>query len=357
MRCPKCHYLSFDPEPRCKNCGYDLEVAEAEMALSVFEASEDGGPDLPLRPAAPSAAPVTLELIRPVEAPSPVAPAPAPRPAPVALEPAPPADLIPVEASAVVPVAAPAATAPLIIASRFASAAAVLEPVAEPPRRVPARAPHTTTEMPLFVKDINAPRPPLSVRRGSPELPKAPPRVERRVGPLDHDLLEDLRRFEHEEAMHARVEARALADAAADAEASLVVPASQRFGAAALDGLLMSGIGTFVLWGTLRLLRVGPSELTTASLVPLAAFLAAVGVAYLLMFTAAGGQTVGKMLMGIRVVGDGDGGEALTLGQAAGRAVLAPVSVAVLGLGWLPAFFGRGLALHDRLAHTRVVRA
>ena len=38
MRCPKCHYLSFDPEPRCKNCGYDLEVADAELA---FKAAED----------------------------------------------------------------------------------------------------------------------------------------------------------------------------------------------------------------------------------------------------------------------------------------------------------------------------
>ena len=37
--------------------------------------------------------------------------------------------------------------------------------------------------------------------------------------------------------------------------------------------------------------------------------------------------------------------------------VLAPLSVLALGLGWLPALFGRGLALHDRLAHTRVVRA
>jgi len=76
------------------------------------------------------------------------------------------------------------------------------------------------------------------------------------------------------------------------------------------------------------------------------------------MFTAAGGQTVGKMLTGIRVVGDSaEDGDRLTLGQAAGRAVLAPLSVAMLGLGWLPAVFGRGQALHDRLMHTRVVRA
>jgi len=31
--------------------------------------------------------------------------------------------------------------------------------------------------------------------------------------------------------------------------------------------------------------------------------------------------------------------------------------VVTLGLGYLPAFFGRGRALHDRLTHTRVVRA
>jgi uncharacterized RDD family membrane protein YckC len=62
------------------------------------------------------------------------------------------------------------------------------------------------------------------------------------------------------------------------------------------------------------------------------------------------------MLMGIRVVDDSSS-EQLTLGQATSRALLAPVSLVVLGLGWIPAFFGRGLTLHDRLARTRVVRA
>ena len=79
---------------------------------------------------------------------------------------------------------------------------------------------------------------------------------------------------------------------------------------------------------------------------------------YLLLFTAADGQTPGKMLAGIRVVSDDDGfSQRLGLEQAARRALLALVSLLPLGLGWIPALFGRGLAVHDRLAHTRVVRA
>src|SRR5262245_216803 len=70
MRCPKCHYLSFDPEPRCKNCGYDLEVADAELAFKAAEDYSDSIPDLELRRSEPQdLAPVTLELRR--EAPEP----------------------------------------------------------------------------------------------------------------------------------------------------------------------------------------------------------------------------------------------------------------------------------------------
>jgi uncharacterized RDD family membrane protein YckC len=64
------------------------------------------------------------------------------------------------------------------------------------------------------------------------------------------------------------------------------------------------------------------------------------------------------MAMDIRVVGDeapGDG--AVTPQQAAVRAVLTVPSVLLLGLGFLPAFAGHGVAIHDRLSHTRVVEA
>jgi uncharacterized RDD family membrane protein YckC len=77
------------------------------------------------------------------------------------------------------------------------------------------------------------------------------------------------------------------------------------------------------------------------------------------MFTAASGQTVGKMAAGIRVVRVLDDPEPhrVTVGQAAIRAILTLSSVLTLGLGFVPALLGRGLAVHDRLAHTRVIRA
>jgi len=78
------------------------------------------------------------------------------------------------------------------------------------------------------------------------------------------------------------------------------------------------------------------------------------------MFTAVNGQTVGKMIAHIRVVGT-SAAEILThrvsLGQAALRAVMTLPSVLALGLGFLPALIGEGRAVHDRIAHTRVVRA
>ena len=68
MRCPKCHYLSFDPEPRCKNCGYDLEVADADLALRTTESvdEQNGAEDLPeltLRAPERAAAPIGVRNI------------------------------------------------------------------------------------------------------------------------------------------------------------------------------------------------------------------------------------------------------------------------------------------------------
>ena len=207
-------------------------------------------------------------------------------------------------------------------------------------------------------EEIPAPRPPLAVRRAAPEVPRSAPPPRRRPGPLDHDLLEDLRRVEKEEAAQARADAQAILQAVADRESEDLATSGQRLTAAATDGLLLGGIGAVVLWATLRLCEVGLSDLPALSVVPLALFLGAIAMSYLLLFTAAEGQTPGKMLAGIRVVNDDDAvSRRLGLGQAAWRALLALVSLLPLGLGWIPALFGRGLAIHDRLAHTRVVRA
>jgi len=382
MRCPKCHYLSFDPDPRCKNCGYDLDVDvetdetdSADLDLRMVPVPDAAAPDLPLRSVQAPPRPVTLELVH--------------ASAPAAKAGAPIASVPPSHPLGKTPEPEPA----------LAMVGAVTEP--EPTRRTPAKSAAPTTELPLFVKTMGpqelgafarleedteesedtedegeqivaAPvqlppaMRPLGVRRPIADTARTAPLIERRPGPLDNDLLEDLQRLEREEATRVSrpmtpivsVAADLRTYFAADLAAGSDVAISHRLGAAAFDGLLLGGIGAFVLWATLKVADASPSSLGTAALVPMGAFVAAVGVAYLLMFTAAGGQTVGKMLMGIRVVDDSTpDGDRLTLGQAAGRAVLAPLSVAMLGLGWLPAVFGRGQALHDRLVHTRVVRA
>ena len=337
MRCPKCHYLSFDPEPRCKNCGYDLDVADSDLALRTTDRVDEDGdtedlPDLTLREPERTTAPITLELVPPSAAPAPV----------------------------VLAAPAPAARMTLVLEEPRRVESAPDSEAAPPP--APFRAPHTTTDLPLFVKRIPEPeelapampaRPPLGVRRAAPEPVRTRPQApDRRLGPLDRDLLEDLKRVEREEAASARADATA-ADRVLDPQ--VPVPAAQRAAAVALDTAVLGAIGAFVFWATLRLTGASLSGLGASALVPLLTFLVLMGAGYLLMFTAAGGQTVGKMLMHIRVVDDTEDEEGhLSLEQAAWRAAL---SVIGLGVGWLPALFGSGLALHDRLAHTRVVRA
>ena len=357
MRCPKCHYLSFDPEPRCKNCGYDLEVADAELALRTTESvdEQNGAEDLPeltLRAPERAAAPITLELVPEFSGHDPLVPASAAPSARLTLTLDEPVDRR--ERLKVDDVHVDEAPHDAEVELRE------FKPVVPAPR-APHRAPHTTTDLPLFVKRIPEPeelppslpsRPPLGVRRAAPEPVRPRPQAsDRRLGPLDRDLLEDLKRVERDEAALARE----AGDAGILTDSQMAVPAGKRAAAVAVDTAVLGGIAAFVFWATLRVCDVSLSDLSLSALVPLLAFLVLMDVGYLLMFTAAGGQTVGKMLMHIRVVGqsDEDGGH-LTLEQAAWRAAL---SVIGLGLGWLPALFGSGLALHDRLAHTRVVRA
>ncbi|OGL01145.1 MAG: hypothetical protein A3E31_13330 [Candidatus Rokubacteria bacterium RIFCSPHIGHO2_12_FULL_73_22] len=76
---------------------------------------------------------------------------------------------------------------------------------------------------------------------------------------------------------------------------------------------------------------------------------------YAIMLHRLGGQTLGKMLVGVRVVAD-DGGP-LTLGAAVLRYLGYFVSCATLGFGFLMAGLRADRrALHDLIAGTRVVR-
>jgi uncharacterized RDD family membrane protein YckC len=381
MRCPKCHYLSFEPEPRCRNCGYDLAVPEADLLIK--PADETDGPlaDLSLKEPvrAPSRRPpTTLGLIRPARSNEPERPSGATMAAAATIP-------SPRQTAVATPAVAHAADVPApqgeALASFVSETPAPRSPIGRPE---PGRAPHSTGELPLFVKAMPqepsstvigrieadeplvkvppAPRAPLGVRRSSPEPPKArstnesSSRSARKLGPFDRDLLDDLRRVEKEEARQARADARIeAAPAGADG-----VGVGRRLLAAFIDLILLAAITGGAAWATFRVTGIQPTAVGAAVIAPLAAFLLLLDLGYLIMFTAAGGQTVGKMAAGIRVIGTSDDrtvDERLTFKRAVYRELLTLPLLLPLGAGLLPALFGQGLAVHDRLAHTRVVRA
>jgi uncharacterized RDD family membrane protein YckC len=89
---------------------------------------------------------------------------------------------------------------------------------------------------------------------------------------------------------------------------------------------------------------------------PLLAFLLVQNGGYLITFTV-GGQTLGKMATGIKVV-PAHPGAPLDLGHSVLRTLVWAVLAVPAGLGFLTTLFSsdrRGL--HDRCAGTRVVRA
>ena len=129
---------------------------------------------------------------------------------------------------------------------------------------------------------------------------------------------------------------------------------------ATIDLVLLGAIDATVVYLTLRLCDLHFGDLRQLPIVPLAAFLAMLNGGYMAAFTAAGGQSIGKMAAGTRVVSDDDGPSmsGVSLGQSIVRAAAYAVSVLPAGLGFLPALFAADRrALHDRLAQTRVVKA
>jgi uncharacterized RDD family membrane protein YckC len=280
MRCPKCHYISFDTGDRCRNCGYDF-------SLSV----ETVSPDLPITSSTPDGplADFALEVNRPV----------------------------------------------------------------------PARAPDTASDLPLFSRSTleraavppppAPPRPPLAVRRSTP--------------PRERSRIPDTAALELEfAASSARRRARSmLSDAAEPNGESTNAKLLSRIAAGFIDAVLIASIDVAVIYLTLRVCGLTRAELRELPPVPLAAFLLLLAGGYLISFTVASGQTIGKMVLGIRVVPipERDPGNArVTFGSAVLRAVACLVSLLTAGLGYIPILFSQDRrALHDRLADTRVVRA
>jgi len=130
--------------------------------------------------------------------------------------------------------------------------------------------------------------------------------------------------------------------------------ARERAAAAGLDFALMLGMAAIILYFAGRAARVPVAGLRPAW--PwLLGYLALLGLVYSGYFTGTIGQTLGKMVTGLRVVDRT--GHPPGFPRAFVRGGLGAVGVALLGLGLLPMLFDPARrALHDRLFRMRVVR-
>jgi len=297
MKCPKCGYLGFEAVERCRNCGYDFSLSPAPDVpeLKLRRNTQRLGPlgDLPLGEDAASEA-------------------------------------------------EDGGTSDLILGdTRVPSGPTPEFPLFERPGRPGARRDEA------YIPKPSAPRPPLAVRRATPEIAKV-------RGPQARAQALELG-FDREPADSRSPREGGVApeqNAAPGEDAGL----GRRLMAASIDVLILAAIDAVVLYFTMQICGLTAGDLDAIPKGPLLAFLLVQNGGYLVAFTA-GGQTLGKMAAGIKVVPTG-AAPGLDFGQALLRTALWVVLVVPAGLGFLTAMFSsdhRGL--HDRFAGTRVVRA
>ncbi|MEP7119199.1 MAG: RDD family protein, partial [Acidobacteriota bacterium] len=210
-------------------------------------------------------------------------------------------------------------------------------PIAEAMQDLPLRA----AAFPALVNETPPPpaRTPLAVRRASADRPRgrSTTQIVRRASA---SLLDRV--------------AEAAPEASVTETADEAAPSLLRLAAALVDLAVLAGIDLAVVYLTAQLAGLQIAEARSLPLVPLGAFLFGLNVAYLTVFTASGGQTLGKMATGLRVVAVSDG---LTVGDALLRVGVALAGGLAAGAGFLPALVrADGRALHDYAARTRVVR-
>jgi len=344
MKCPKCGYLGFETTDRCRNCQYDFSLApfasnEPELTLhdtSKTESSSDF--DLPaIKRQSDRLSSTALDLDRLFGEPDVRLGAAAPE-----------AKRVPEPALTVIDEEAPPPGVDEIpeleAAMAFAAPAAPVEPE---PAMVEAPPPPEGA-LPFDDAPILPPaaRPPLSVRRSTPEVPRNRPRTTRPVRPDSLNL----------ESMSSP--ASVAREASETIKSLLEAPSlGVRVGAGLIDLVLLIGIDAAVLYLTLKVtgLQSTLEDLRVLPPVPFIGFLALLAFGYVASFTMAGGQTIGKMVLSLRVIGDDGrpidaaGGMLRALG-----CMLVPVT---FGLSYLPALFTSDhRAIHDRLAGTRVVQ-
>jgi len=336
MKCSKCGYLGFETGDRCKNCGYDFSLMAREDAPAV--------PDVTIHPDQGEAPSTDVWL-----------------------------DQLDRWRAATRSPAGDRLTPPPV-----ASSAA--PPPSKPDFALPLFGPYGPDDAPLIALP-SAPRPPLAVRRtpDSPRVhPGGPPQADRetstgwsrsratatgktRVGDPGPRAASKLARPEMELDFHE--EAAAPPDATIARHEPVTVPrvstrvdriAGRRLVALAIDHALLLAIDLAIVYFTLRIAGLTMSEWAVVPPVPLLTFLLLLKLSYFSAFTAVGGQTIGKMAVGIRVIADGR--DSLDGSIAIQRTLAGALSVVSLGLGFLPALVGSDRrAVHDRLTRTRVI--
>jgi uncharacterized RDD family membrane protein YckC len=217
-------------------------------------------------------------------------------------------------------------------------------------------------DLPLFVpaddrpliSRVPPPRAPLAVRRATPELPR------RRIDQPRTPMLDlGMSPVAADPSIPAAV---SRGEPAVDATPPRQPPQGEpaafaaRMAAALLDLAILSVVDAAVIYFTLQICGLTLSEAAMLPIGPLIAFLIVQNGSYLVAFTA-GGQTLGKMVAGIRVVPEGADGSP-DLGRALIRTVVWVALAIPAGVGFLTALGSRDRrGLHDRFAGTRVIRA
>jgi len=202
-------------------------------------------------------------------------------------------------------------------------------------------------DRPLITR-ASPPRTPLSVRRATPEVPRV------RQTPSRMPMLELADEAETGSSA-ARTPSVPIHEGTGG---DLLQPAAiwSRFAAGAIDLVILAAIDVLVIYFTMQICNLTLEDFSVLPKGPLLAFLIVQNGGYLVAFTA-GGQTLGKMAAGIRVV-PASADAPLDLGHSILRTLVWAALVVPAGLGLLTTLFSddrRGL--HDRFAGTRVVRA
>ena len=319
MKCPKCGYLGFEAVDRCRNCGYDFSLSPSASLLDL--------PELPIREE--------------------------------------PTEGNPMDDLALIDAASPVRGA----GTHATEFAPDIERLLTPGPRTARDSPAPSSELSLFdsgdesdeplITKARPPRTPLAVRRATPDVPRL--RSSHARAPLESMTLDlapwepDGTRFSPSVTPGTRGRAEEwIAPIPSDRPETASV--GSRLAAVLLDLLLLLVIDAAVVYFTMEICGLELADLNILPKGPLVAFLLVQNGGYLVVFTA-GGQTLGKMAAGIRVV-SARSNTPLDLGHSIVRTIVWTVLAVPAGLGFLTAFLSddrRGL--HDRVAGTRVVRA